>query len=175
MFELSATPPLAENNMRDFVRGCVVWFAGFPLSVIAAAAVLTAPVWITSPSPFDSAVSMVSGAAPVVAFFSLLPALIMPPSPRVWPYVAAGMRTGFWCGVIAFSMFFIFAIAAALRTLVETLREGVGPEAVEALLTMGAYLAAGLAVFAVAGAVGGFVFGLVAAEERRPLAQANRV
>ncbi len=93
--------------MRDFLRGCLVWLFGYPLSVVVATTVLTAPVWVMSYFPFDESVRMVLGAAHVAGFFALVPALMTPRSPYVWPYVAAGTRTGAWCGLLTMSMFII--------------------------------------------------------------------
>ena len=150
--------------MREFLRGCLVWFFGFPLSVVMATVVLTAPIWALAPSPLAASVPMVRGAAPVVAFFSFLPALLTPPSPDLRSYVLAGARTGAWCGAIALSMFIIVGFGIVLRELAELLRghsvQGAGP----VLLQMIAWLSGAIAAFVGAGAAGGFVFGLVAAQ-----------
>jgi hypothetical protein len=153
-----------ENKMRDFLRGCLVWFVGYPLSVIVATVVITAPVWALSHSPFDDGVRMVLGAAPVVGFFALLPALLTPPSPRVWSFVAAGTRTGAWCGLLAMSMFVVAFVAVILRVAIEMLVHGhSSPEMPGGLFVTLGWIVGAIAVSAVAGATGGFVFGLVAA------------
>lgn len=149
--------------MREFLRGCLVWLLGFPLSVVVATIVLTAPVWGTAPYPLESAVRMVPGAAPVVGFFAFAGAVMTPRSPDVWPYVAAGARTGVWCGALALSMFVIGGVAMAVGEAVAFLHGRAANDAGPMLLNLGAWIAVGLSTFAVAGATGGFVFGLVAA------------
>lgn len=150
--------------MRDFLRGCLVWLFGYPLSVVVASTVLTAPVWVVSHFPFDEGVRMVLSAAPVVGFFALVPALMTPRSPHVWPYVAAGTRTGAWCGLLAMGMFVVVFVAAIVREATQMLAHGhSSPEMPGALLASIGWIAGAIAVSAVAGATGGFVFGLVAA------------
>lgn len=149
--------------MREFLRGCLVWFLGFPLSVVAATIVLTAPVWGTAPYALESAVRMVPGAAPVVGFFAFTAAVMTPRSPDVWPYVAAGARTGVWCGALAFSMFVIVGVAMAVGEAAALLQGRAAHDAGPMLLNLAAWVGGGLCVFALAGAAGGFVFGLVAA------------
>ncbi len=149
--------------MRDFLRGCLVWLFGYPLSVVVATTVLTAPVWLMSHFPFDESVRMVLGAAPVVGFFALLPALLTQSSPHVWPYVAAGARTGAWCGLLAMSIFVIVFVAVILREVIQMLAHGhTSPEMPGVLLATLAWIVGAIAVSAVAGATGVFVFGLVA-------------
>jgi len=149
--------------MRDFLRGCLVWFVGYPLSVIAAAAVLTAPVWMTAPAPLDRAVAMVLGAAPVVGFFALLPAVLTPTSPHLWSFVMAGARTGMWCSALALSAFAVTFVAVIVGQIIRLLVEGrLPPEMPAIILTGGFTLCTAVALFAVASAVGGLVFGLTA-------------
>lgn len=160
--------------MRDFLRGCLIWFVAYPLSSITAATVLTAPVWVTASLPFDSGVRMVMGAAPVVGFFALLPALLTPPSPRVWPYVQAGARTGAWCGLLAMSMFIIAFVAMIFQVAFQILAQGnASSEMPGVLLATVGWIAGAIAVSTVAGATGGFVFGLVAADPTRSEALAS--
>lgn len=149
--------------MREFLRGCLVWLLGFPLSVVAATIVLTAPVWGTAPYPLESAVRMVPGAVPVVGLFAFAGAVMTQRSANVWPYVAAGARTGVWCGALAFSMFVVVGVSAALGEWLAVLQGHAAHDAGPMLLNLAAWVVGGLAVFAVAGATGGFVFGLVAA------------
>ncbi len=151
--------------MRDFLRGCLVWFVGYPLSVVAATAVLLAPLWATSYTPVDMAIRMLFGAAPVVGFFALLPALLTSSSPRVWPYVAAGTRTGAWGGALMVSIYAFVLAGLAVSEIFQLMTRGQGsPDAPEVLMPMLGWIVALVALFAVAGAAGGFVFGLVAAE-----------
>ena len=153
--------------MRRFLRGCLVWFVAFPLSVIVATAVLTAPVWITADRPLDSAASAIAGAAPLVALFSFPAAALTLPSSSVWHYVAAGIRTGAWCGALALSLYVIVFVAAAASQLYRLLSTGVvAADALQMFATSAFWLAAAVGVFAVAGGLGGFVFGLVASAER---------
>lgn len=161
--------------MRDFLRGCLVWLFGYPLSVVAATTVLTAPVWVLSHFPFDEGFRMVLGAAPVVGFFALVPAL-MQRSPHVWPYIAAGTRTGAWCGLLAMSLFIIVFVAVIFREALQLLAGGpTAPEMPGVLLATLGWIVGAIAASAAAGATGGFVFGLVAAgpAQREALASSS--
>lgn len=150
--------------MREFLRGCLVWLFAYPLSVVVATSVLTAPVWVLSQFPFDEGIRMVLNAAPVVGFFALLPALLTPSSPHVWPYVTAGARTGAWCGLLAMGMFIIVFVAVIVREAIQVLTLGhTSPETPGVLLATAGWIGGAIAASAVAGATGGFVFGLVAA------------
>jgi hypothetical protein len=153
--------------MRRFLRGCLIWFVAFPLSVILATAALTAPVWITADRPLDSAVALVRSAAPLLALFSFPAAALTTRSSSVWRYVAAGIRTGAWCAALALSLYVIVFVAGAASQLYRLLTTGfAAADALQMLFGSAFRLAAAVAVFAVAGALGGFVFGLVASDDR---------
>lgn len=150
--------------MRKFLRGCLVWLAAFPLSVIVATAALTAPVWMTADRPLDAAVALMRSAGPVVAFFSFPAAVLTAHSSSVWHYVAAGVRTGAWCAALVLSLYVIVLVVSV----VSQLRAGsLAPDLLLWLATASFWIAAAVAVFAVAGALGGFVFGLVASASQR--------
>lgn len=153
--------------MRGFLRSCLVWLVGFPLSVIVATVALTAPVWITADRPLDSAVALLGSAGPLVALFSFPAAALTAPSSSVWHYTAAGVRTGAWCAALAFSLYVIVFVAAAAGQLHRLLTTGfVAADALQMFVSSAFWLAVGVAVFAIAGGLGGFVFGLVASSER---------
>jgi hypothetical protein len=155
--------------MRETLRGCLVWFVGYPLSVLAASAVLVSAVWL--PGSWQSlslAVKMFAAVAPIVAAFAILPAILTKPSPNLWPYVASGIRAGAWCGLLAVSLFVIVLVAEAVRQIHRWFTVGESaPEAPEMLFGYAFGLATAMALFTVAGAVGGLVFGLFAAGANR--------
>lgn len=164
----SAALPLAENKMRMFLRGCLVWLVAYPLSVIVATVVLTAPVWITADRPLDAAVALLRSAGPVVALFSFPAAVLTAPSSSVWHYVAAGIRTGAWCAALVISLYAIVLVVGVSNQFYRWMTSGVmAPDLLLWFATASFWIAAATAVFAVAGAVGGFVFGLVASTPRR--------
>lgn len=156
--------------MRAILRSCLVWFVGYPLSVLLATTVLMAAAWL--PEVRASAlcddlwllVHRIIIAAPVVGAFSLLPAALTKPSDRILPYVANGARTGAWCGVLATSAFYVALVSAAAQQTYRWLMSGDLADGAPSVLSWSAvFLTAAVAVFAVAGAVGGLVFGLFAA------------
>jgi hypothetical protein len=156
--------------MRAILRSCLVWFVGYPSSVLVATTVLMAAVWL--PEVRMSAVSddlwllvrRIIIAAPVVAAFSLLPAALTKPSNRVLPYVASGARTGAWCGVLVTSAFYVVLVSAAGQQTYRWLMSGdLADNAPSVLFGSAVFLTAAVGVFAVAGAAGGLVFGLFAA------------
>lgn len=153
--------------MRKFLRGCLVWLAAYPLSVIVATATLTAPLWITADRPLDAAIALVLSAGPIVALFSFPAAVLTARSSSVWHYVAAGVQTGAWCAALVLSLYVIVLVAGVVGQLYRWLTaDFTAPDLLQWFATGLFWIAATMAVFAVAGALGGFVFGLAASEKR---------
>lgn len=160
--------------MRAILRSCLVWFVGYPLSVLAATSVLMAAVWLpevraaTLGDELWLIAQRIIGAAPVVAAFSILPAALTRPSDSIRPYVASGARTGAWCGVLATSAFYIVLVSATAREAYQWLISGSPTaDALSALVGSALFLTAAVLVFTAAGAVGGLVFGVFAAGANR--------
>lgn len=154
--------------MRGFLRGCLVWLVGYPLSVLAAAAVLTAPSWMDKGNDAIAlAVEAIVRAFPVIALFAFLGAVVTPPSLRIWDYVAAGARTGGAYGLIIASISIVLFVSVVARGAYGLLVDGrPAPGAVDGLMTFAGALGVLVSLFAVAGAAGGLVFGLFAADPK---------
>ena len=153
--------------MRDFLRGCRMWLVGYPLSALAASAVLSAITWTAPGIETVTVIDSILAATPVVAFFSLVPATLTPASSRVWDFVAAGARTGGGFGLLVISPYLLVFIAS----LAGVAHSGLGgrPIAIGDYAEIAWFvflMAALLSLFTVAGAAGGLVFGVFAVERR---------
>lgn len=165
------------TSTASFLREVMLWLAGYPAGVAAAAVVVMLPFMLSDPEVFAHAHMglgsdgagdpLLIGAMKVIGIFCLLPAITVRirernSRGRIWPYVSGGAWTGFCGGLLLMFMPLVIGTAVLPQLLVKAITGKLGPGELVPLADLALFSASTMALSFLAGAVGGLVLGGVA-------------